>query len=244
LNFIARPLLAFKRDLSRASSSTRTSSDRDSIVTSEQPSIISYQESILPSTPLEIIDIETNDSFKMLLDKVKNTFSPTTKRHTSEDFFIDDTEKPSREQRHSSISALSNKTHRKNRLRHNKSVSFAENIESDNASPYPVFVQQDEHVHTLADDNIMTNIDGMTTHATSNFEDDDETDFEHHFHQAIQPRRRSIGSGKDLAYQDLSAEIVAYVLKHALRAIEKEDEELLLTENHKDEQEDELIDLK
>ncbi len=221
-------MLALKRDLSRASSTTRTSS--------EEPTVISYQESVLATTPVEIIDIETNDSLKTLLDKFKNTFSPTTKRRTSEYCSIDIEEKqqqqqPRREQRHSSISALSNRTHRRNRLRHHKSVSFAEDIEVNNS---------DLIVSTLTDGKIMTNNEEINT---PNLEDD-ETNFQDYFHQVIRPRRMSIGNGKDLVYQDLSAEIVAYVLKHALRAIEKEDQELLLTKNQKDEQDDELIDLK
>jgi hypothetical protein len=94
----------------------------------------------------------------------------------------------------------------------------------------------------------MSSIDEKITHLPSSFEDNDENDFEHNFYQVIKPRRISIGNGRDLVYQDLSAEIVAYVLKHALRILEKEDEEFLLAENQKlmkkNEQNDEFFDLK
>jgi hypothetical protein len=91
----------------------------------------------------------------------------------------------------------------------------------------------------------MASIDETTTNpinSSSNNIEDDEDNFQRHFYQAIRPRRISIGTGngKDLVYQDISAEIVAYVLKHALRLIEKEDEDLLLAEK----QNEDFIDLK
>jgi len=246
---LARPLLALKRDLSRSSSTTRSSTDHESISPSQQISFITHQESILASTPLEIIDIETNGSFKTIFDKVKNTFSPIIRRRTSE-FSIDDTIKPTREHRHSSISVLSNKTHHKDRLRHFKSVSFADNIEYDNPPlkihSYPIDNEK-ELSQTFVDGNIMKSIDETTAYISPTFEDN-ENDFEYKFYQTIRPRRISIGNGKDLVYQDLSAEIVAYVLKNALRMLEKEDEELLLIENEKmiekNEDNEDIIDLK
>jgi hypothetical protein len=45
---------------------------------------------------------------------------------------------------------------------------------------------------------------------------------------------------EDLVYQDLSAEIVSYVLKHALRTLKKEQNES--TKNEQDD--DDIIDLK
>ena len=239
LKYLARPILAFKRDLSRTSSTTRTSSDQETI----SPTFITHQESISCSTPLEIIDIEPSigsGSFRNILDKVKNTLSPSIKRRTSEGYSIDEEKKASRQYRHSSISSLSNKNHRKNRLRHHKSVSFAENTEDDSHRNELV-----DNIKTLADQIIMASIDETTTNpinsSSTNIEDD-EDDFQRNFYQTIRPRRISIGNGngKDLVYQDISAEIVGYVLKHALRLIEKEDEDLLLTEK----QNEDYIDLK
>jgi hypothetical protein len=90
----------------------------------------------------------------------------------------------------------------------------------------------------------VTIIDEKAINSSSN----NENDFECNFYQTIRPRRLSIGHGKELVYQDLSAEIVAYVLKHALRILEKEDEDLLLEENQKmiknNEQDEDFIDLK
>jgi hypothetical protein len=111
---------------------------------------------------------------------------------------------------------------------------------------YPIDNEK-ELSHTSVDCNIMETIDETTAHAALTFEDN-ENDFEYNFYQTIRPRRISIGNGKDLAYQDLSAEIVAYVLKNALRILEKEDEDLLLIENEKmikkNEEDEDFIDLK
>lgn len=244
--FLARPLLALKRDFSRSSSTTRTPSDQEPISPTQQTSFITHEEILSASTPLEIIDIETNDAFKTIIDKFKDTFSPTTQRRTS-DFSIDKTKKSSREHRHSSISSLSNKTHRNGRLRHFKSVSFADNIQYDNNNFSPCLLDQQQE--SIDHTNIMESINEKNLPITSSFEDidDDEDDnnFQRHFYQAIKPRRISIGNGKDLVYQDLSAEIVGYVLKHALRTLEKEDEDFLLAqEQNLINNDEDFIDLK
>jgi hypothetical protein len=126
-------------------------------------------------------------------------------------------------------------------------VSFAEQGHYDEIpqrnNPHPI----DNQTDPPADQNLMTSIAETTAQTSFTFEDD-ENDFERQFHQTIRPRRISIGNSKDLVYQDLSAEIVGYVLKHALRMLEKEDEDLLFFENQKmmekQEQEGDLINLK
>jgi hypothetical protein len=154
---------------------------------------------------------------------------------------------------------MSNKSNRKNRLCHYKSVSFAEQVQYDNDSsktiPYSTDNKKEliRNVHTLTDHSTIANIDEGTanqikpTDKSSTFQNS-ANDFDRNFRQVIRPRRISIGNNKDLVYQDLSAEIVAYVLKHALRILEKEDEDLLLAENHnvinQNEQDDDIIDLK
>ena len=105
LKYLARPILALKRDLSRTSSASRTSSDQET----NSPSFITHQESISSSSPLEIIDIDTSSgsgSFKTIFDKVKNTLSPSTKRRTSEAFQMMKTKNLSKENRNSSIISL------------------------------------------------------------------------------------------------------------------------------------------
>ncbi|CAF0882463.1 unnamed protein product [Rotaria sp. Silwood1] len=258
---IARPLLAFKRDLSRPSSAVRTSSEQESVLRSEKTAFITQQESVSSSSsPLDIIDIETSSSLKTILNRVKNTLSPSTKRRTSEDFPIDDIRRPPGECRHSSISSVSNRNPRRNILRHHKSVSFADNNiqydgDTDRNNPYSTDDRNESvrNVYTLAHPVVMASIDEMTTNQInptdiSSTVENNDCDFERNFRESIRPRRISIGNSQDLIYQDLSAEIVSYVLKHALRVLEKEDEDSLLTENekviNKNEYNEDLIDLK
>ncbi|CAF1097318.1 unnamed protein product [Rotaria sordida] len=257
---IARPLLAFKRDLKRPSSTVRTISEQESILPSEQTTFITQQESVLSSSPLEIIEFETNTSLKTILDKVKNTLSLSTKERTSEDFSIDETKKPTRVCRHSSISSLSSKYHRRNFLRHHKSVSFADNpiqydsdTERNNSCSTDDQIESVRNAYTFDHPSVMASIDERATNqinpsnTLSTIENND-YDFERNFHESIRPRRISIGNSQDLIYQDLSAEIVSYVLKHALRILDKEDEDLLLVEKekfiNKNDYNEDLIDLK
>ncbi|CAF2829174.1 unnamed protein product [Rotaria sp. Silwood2] len=257
---IARPLLAFKRDRSRPSSAVRTLSEQEPVVRSEKTACVTQQESVSSSSPLEIIDIETSTSLKTILDKVKYTLSPSTKRRTSEDCSVDDAKNPTRECRHSSITSLSNKNHRRNILRHHKSVSFADNdiqygSDTDRNNPYSTDDRNEfaRNAYTFGHPIVMASIDEIgpnqidPTDTLSPIENND-SDFERNFHESIRPRRISIGNSQDLIYQDLSAEIVSYVLKHALRILEKEDEDSLLAENGKiiikHEHNDDLIDLK
>lgn len=90
----------------------------------------------------------------------------------------------------------------------------------------------------------MASIDQAAGHTRTiplSFEHDD--DFQRNFHLTIKPRRLFNDNKEDLVYQDLSAEIVAYVLKHAIRTLKKEQEEELTATTKKEENED-FIDLK
>ena len=94
----------------------------------------------------------------------------------------------------------------------------------------------------------MESIDEATTKKVpANNNNDD--NFERDFHQTIKPRRISINDVEELVYQDLSAEIVAYILKHALRTLKKEHQQSVIsTKNERsinqNEQDDDFIDLK
>lgn len=178
---------------------------------------------------------------KTVIDKVKCVLSPSTKRRTEEISIVDDIIPPPRECRHSSIISLSNRNHPKNLLRH-KSVSFAENTVLYNNSIDRTSIDSTDDqkiivddIHTIGFQTLMPTIDEAATNqmntsdnmCTFDVDDDDGDDenFTRDFYQSIKPRRVSIGNSRDLIYQDLSAEIVSYVLKHAIRMIEQEDEE-------------------
>ena len=115
-------------------------------------------------------------------------------------------------------------------------MSFADNVPDNN----------DEH--SLADEILAAGMsDGdvdqtVPENATSQ---SNKGDFQRDFYQTIKPRRISMGNGKDLFYQDLSAEIVAYVLKHAIRSLEQEDDELVTEDkNTPPDHDDDFVDLK
>jgi hypothetical protein len=242
--FSARPLLAFKRDLSRPTSETRVPTDQEILSTHRI-----RQESTSSSSPLEIIEIDTSGSFKTIFDKVKNTLSPSIKRRTSENSTNDKITNSSKENRNSSISSLSNKKTQKHRLHHHKSVSFAENIDNDNDSDSNNQYSIDDrnkivqNAETLADQILIASIDEATIKTRSmNNNNNNDDDFEQEFHRTIKPRQILNDNKEDLVYQDLSAEIVAYVLKHALRTLKKEQEQLIITTNN--EENDDFIDLK
>ncbi|CAF0842373.1 unnamed protein product [Adineta ricciae] len=188
---IARPLIALKRDLERSSSKTRTSSDHDSGSSSQDTTFVTRQETLLSSSPLEIIDFETSNPVRSILDKIKSTVSIPVERKISGDCSTDVT--------------LNNAQHSlldKPSLSHHKSVSFAGCNQ---------FVKEGE---------------GSTDEpANQTNKNDCETDFDQQFRRMFKPRRISLSDSEELVYQDLSAEIVGYVLKHALRMIEKEEDE-------------------
>lgn len=212
-----------KRDLSRGPSASRVCSDHEVI---QQEKSRSDHE-----TPIENLDSDANGSLKTLFERVKNTLTPpvstppTTNNKTTT--------------RRSSITTHSEKTSHSHRLKQQKSVSFAEvNPKKvvDNARETDRNSNQaeEELVHTAYSfaDQIL-----LDTYDEANMTQlDDNQQFRQEFYQAIKPRRMSIGHCKDLVYQDLSAEIVAYVLKHALRSLELEDQQC--------EDEDDIIDLK
>ena len=160
------------------------------------------------------------------------------------------TESSSTEQDPPSISSQPGKDQRNNRLRPQKSVSFAENVpQPTDDLPYPTSDREgnEQNTHDSVDPILVNGLDGEATRAF--LADGSDCDFQQDFRRAIKPRRVSIGNGRDLAYQDLSAEIVAYILKHALRTLEQEDEELrALTEQqvrlHENLADDDFIDLK
>jgi hypothetical protein len=240
LFFLARPLLAFKRDLSRPTSETRVPTDQDTLSTPR-----TRQESSSSSSPLEIIDVDASGSFKSIFDKFKNTLSPSTKRRTSEN--------PNNvETKNSSTNNVSvNKKSQKHQLQHHKSVSFANNIEndydSDSINQYSIDDRNEivRNAQTIADQILVASIDEATTTTkidTSANNQIDE-DFQRDFHLKIKPRRIKNDNKEDLVYQDLSAEIVAYVLKHAIRTLRKEQEQLMMTTTT-NEQNDDFIDLK
>ena len=175
------------------------------------------------------------------LDKVKHTLSPTIRRRVSDKgSSTDNTDNLSREYQHSFIGSMSRKTHRRDLFRRHKSVSFAENtIQYENDTTRNQLSSRIDQIKPAS--NISTNdYDRSTTSINeisindmnqidmpSNSENIDQ-DSECSFYQCIRPRRMSIGNSKELIYQDLSAEIVAYVLKHALRAVEQEENDLRL----------------
>lgn len=248
---LARPLLAFKRDLSRPTSETRVSTNQETVSSSR-----TYQESS-SSSPLEIIDIDTSNSFKSILDKVRNSLSPSTKRRESENPNNDATKTSSKEDLDSSSNTiLASKKCARSQLRH-KSVSFADNIDSDDDSDiidqYSIDDRNEiiRNAHTLADQILNESIDVTAAKAvlTNKSPNKDNDNFAEEFNRIIKPRRISINNVEDLVYQDLSAEIVAYVLKHALRTLKKEQDEEMettvaqLVVNH-DEQNEDFIDLK
>ena len=242
--FLARPLLAFKRDLSRPTSETRPTTDQD-LLSSQR----TRHESSSSSSPVEIIDIDASGSFKSIFDKVKNTLSPSAKRRPSEIPINDDAKSSDLP---SSITPSSNEKSRKHQLHQQKSVSFAENIENDNDSDSINQYSADDrneivrNAQTLTDQILSASIDEATmkTKSTNVFtkNDDDDENFRREFNLNILPRQIFSDNKADLIYQDLSAEIVAYVLKHAIRTLKKEEEQLLITPNEEDNED--FIDLK
>ncbi len=231
--FVARPLLAFKRDLSRPTSAARdpsASTDKDSL----QPSFRTHQGSIPASSPVEIIEIDNSNGggFKSIFEKVKYTLSPAAKRRPSENPSHEEPKTSSTNSRRSSLTTVPHDKQRSLRLRQHKCVSFAETIESecDDSNSYSYEYSTDDrneivrNAHHLTSRILKASIDEAAAKANSKqvpISDDDE--FQRDFHRTIKPRRLSIDNMEDLVYQDLSAEIVAYVLKHALRTLRQEE---------------------
>ena len=208
--FLARPLLALKRDFSRPSSSVRQSSEQNST-----------DERVGSDHDSSTVDIETNGSLKMIFEKVKTTLSSSS---SPPPIRSDEKNKSlSSESQRLSISSDSSQDPRNNKLRQQKSVSFVENDLHRRRRSSDRIHQQLSDPNTTNDD---VKIDVNVNEFTCSTQNGDEDDFRRQFYQSIKPRRISIGNCRDLVYQDLSAEIVAYVLKHALRSLEEEDEQL------------------
>jgi hypothetical protein len=255
LSFLARPLLAFRRDLSRPTSETRSSADPDEICTYR-----TRQESTSSSSPLEIIDVDSTGSFKSLLDKVKNTLSPATKRRTSENSTAYETSIPVGVNTHAEADSTPTTKSRQHTLRHHKSVSFADAVDSSSESDINYSVDDHNEIvrnaQLLADQILVAGIDQVTTQtpasngpAVCSTDDTSEDSFQRDFHRTIKARQLSGDNPEALIYQDLSAEIVAYVLKHALRTVKKEQELAALTiqtqpSKPTNDRDDEFIDLK
>ncbi|CAF1959890.1 unnamed protein product [Rotaria magnacalcarata] len=249
---IARPLLAFKRDMSRPASETHVPTDQEPIFSSSRI----RQESSASSSPLEIIDIDASNSFKTIFEKVRNSLSPSTKRRESENLNNDEAKNSSKENFNSSSNSSTNKKSIKNHLSQ-KSVSFAEADDTDDDSgSYPQYSADDRNdiissAHMLADQILSESIDVTASklvfaNKLSNTNDDN---FEEEFRRTIKPPRFSANHMEDIVYQDLSAEIVAYVLKHALRTLKKEQDELSIATGmesiaNQHEHDEEFIDLK
>ncbi|CAF3441866.1 unnamed protein product [Rotaria socialis] len=249
---IARPLLAFKRDLSRPTSETRVLADQN-------PRSSSYrirQESSASSSPLEIIDIDASNSFKTIFERVRNSLSPSTKRRTSENPNNDETKNSSKENFNSSSNGSTNKKSIKNHL-HQKSVSFAEAADTDDDSDsYHQYSVDDRNeiicnAHTLADQILSESIDVTASKSllANNISKTNDDNFEEEFRRTIKPLCFSANHMEDIVYQDLSAEIVSYVLKHALRTLKKEQNGLSIATEmesiaNQNEHDEEFIDLK
>lgn len=225
--------MAFKRDLSRPTSETRTTQDYENIPETQNTRRESPPTS---SSPLEPLDTDTTSSFRSIFDKVKNTLSPSTKRRTSENptkFASDQTST------NPSVNSLSKKNSQKTPFNRNKSVSFADNVDDDDDEydndsfcRYSLDERNQivENAQTLANQILIAGINEATMNnetrksTVSTYVNSDD-EFQRDFYQTIKPRRISHENKEQLVYQDLSAEIVAYVLKHAIRTLKKEEEE-------------------
>ena len=227
-DFLARPLLAFRRDLSRPTSETRSPTDPEAPITYR-----TRQESTSSSSPLEIIDVDSTGSFRSLFDKVKNTLSPATKRRTSENSSAHESSIPSGVNAPSAVDSTLSRKSRQHCLRHHKSVSFADTVESNSENDINYSIDERNEIirkaHLLADQILLAGMDEVTARARAsnglamwNNDDASEENFQRDFHRTFETRRLSGEHAEDLIYQDLSAEIVAYVLKHALRTVKNE----------------------
>jgi hypothetical protein len=225
-------LIALKRDLARSSSKSRAESDQDAASSSNPASTASYQQSSSSSSPLEVSDIETSNPVKIIIDKIKHTVSSAAERRISQVSATDE--------HHASADASPSTS----RLSQHKSVSFAEHTQF-NQDSLSMSELQNELAHDTDHASTKESADRTSKGSIS---DNYDNDFDRRFRQMIKPRRISLGNSKELVYQDLSAEIVAYVLKHALRAIQKENAEALLSQDQPlvdgSDGNDDIVDLK
>ena len=231
-----------KRDRSRPPEEKVSTTDHESASTSS-------------SSPLEIVDIDTTGSIRSIFDRVRNTLSPAVRRRTSENCNPDESCSPSISE------TKSNEKSEKVVLRNQKSVSFAGDVEnsSDSDNGYSTTDQNQiaNNAQRLADQILTESIgqaaaripeSNISEHSKS-IDEFNENDFREDFRRCFQQRRILDNTKEDLIYQDLSAEIVSYILKHALRTLKKEHEELHPMKNQQDynqsiDDEDDPIDLK
>ena len=114
-------------------------------------------------------------------------------------------------------------------MKNQKSVSFAEDVENDIVRHANRLAEQilHESLARLVDDRT------SSKNTAENFRDD--------FHRTIQPQRLTGECAEEAIYEHLSSEIVAYVLKHALRTLKEEEE---LDRSSTERTDDDFIDLK
>ena len=219
---LARPLLDLKNDYDQSSSTNHAPSEQNSGLQSQQESVGSL-------LPTKIIDSETNNSLKILLVKVKNTFSSSLKQRNSESCLTHGTKESIvfKKDRHKNVSFSVNDI-----LHENDTETCNQSLIDDEKEVVDDISKVIHRILRANTDEIATNeINPLNTLSTIDNNDDD---FQRQFYRSLKTRRVSINySSKDLVYQDLSAEIVTYVLKHALRISEEEDKNLLLAENRR-----------
>jgi hypothetical protein len=254
---LARPLLAFKRDLSRPPTEACATVDCEAL-----PIPQTRQGSTSSSSALEIIDIDTAGSFRSIFDKVKNTLTPSTKRRTSDGSHAQQTPRSSQVNAPSDIDSCSTSRSRQPSLYRDRSISLTDS--NTNRRDYEHRYSLDDqnkivcNAQQLADQILLASIDEATTQTLSTCNpcekfdttpSDDDENFQRDFHRAIAKRHISEQCMEDVVYQDLSADIVTYILKHALRTVTKEQEQCLSStdKNIIDqtcEHDDDFIDLK
>lgn len=201
-----------KRDLGRPNADTSQLSDSDLITPNRST------EGSFSSTPyLEIIDAaEPTGSFRSIFDRVKNTLSPSLKRRTSDNV-------NTHEITTITVADLNKQP---------KNVSFAENTQNQIIS----------HANHLAERILIETIEIFADKMSKTTNVDvSEENFHEDFHRTIQSQRITGENSEEEIYENLSTEIVAYVLKHALRTVKKEEE---LNRSSIERTDDDFIDLK
>ena len=236
---LARPLLTFKRNLSQPTSEARLSHVHEAVPLSH-----THQE---PSLPLNMIDIDTSNSFISILHKVRNSLSQSTKRRISDNLTNDEINISLKENQNLSLNSCTKKNTRKNDFHEHKNVSFAESVDNDNDNdndndieidnPYSIDDQREivRNAHALADQILMDCVDGIAAHTITKNKslNTNDNDLEEDCHQKVRSRRVSISNNaEDLIYQDLSAEIADYILKYALRILKQEQKEVVTSKQN------------
>lgn len=205
------------------------------------------------TTPyLEIVDAEPTGSFRSIFDRVKNTLSPSLKRRTSEN--VNNHESSGSADLSKRADTNSRKTSRQN----HPNVLSGENREhsEDSEKEYSTDEQKEiiRYAYRLAEQILHDTLNQMTSqtsiddnqHRLNGNQFSENETFQRGFHRTIQSQRISGEKIDDEIYQDLSTDIVSYVLKHALKTV-KNEEELYSSEmstNVERTHEEDFIDLK